>query len=338
MCAGKKKRLFFIVVIAVFAIMGIYNLTIVQTNVKAAKNSNSKILVAYFSRAGGNYSVGTIKKGNTKIVAEQIAKQTGGELFEIETKKAYPKNYKKCTAVAEEEQKNNARPELKSKIKNINQYDEIYLGYPIWYADMPMAVYTFLESYDWEGKTIHPFCTHEGSGLSGTTNSIKEIVGEDATVTKGFSIEGHVAQNSRAKTKKKVTNWIKQVSETTTKKQASAMSIIIDGKEYDVELNSNKTVDALIEMLPLDLDMEEFDEHEYYSELSEKPSVALKKTSKIKEGYIYYWDGWNAFVINYKDVDISPYKVVPIGKIKEKDIIRVLEQSEETISVKVKAK
>ena len=99
-----------------------------------AGSSGKNVLVAYFSRAGENYGVGNVKKGNTKIVAQMIARQTGGKLFQIETKKAYPKTYEECTRVAEQEAEDNARPALKKKVKNMDQYDTLYLGYPIWLA------------------------------------------------------------------------------------------------------------------------------------------------------------------------------------------------------------
>lgn len=216
----RKKAVIIMALVIAFTAIGVNGNTVTAaepvtktvTKSAAKKGSKGKILVAYFSRAGENYSVGNIKKGNTKIVAEMIAKQTGGKLFEIKTKKSYPKDYDKCKVVVEKEANENARPKLKNKVKNMAQYDTIYLGYPIWYGDMPMAVYTFLESYNWEGKTVIPFCTHEGSGLSGTPATIKKTVGKKATVKKGLAIQGSVAQNSRTTTKKKVKAWLKKVS------------------------------------------------------------------------------------------------------------------------------
>lgn len=216
----RKKAVIIMALVIAFTAIGVNGNTVTAaepvtktvTKSAAKKGSKGKILVAYFSRAGENYSVGNIKKGNTKIVAEMIAKQTGGKLFEIKPQKAYPKDYKKCTARAEKEAEKNARPKLKSKVKKMSQYDTIYLGYPIWYGDMPMPVYTFLESYNWKGKTVIPFCTHEGSGLSGTPARIKKTVGKKAKVKKGLAIQGSMAQNSRTKTKKKVKAWLKKVS------------------------------------------------------------------------------------------------------------------------------
>ncbi len=178
--------------------------------------TSKKILVAYFSRAGQNWnvgpdnSIGNIKKGNTEIVAEMIAEKTGADLHKIQTKKAYPSDYMECVKVANKEQEEDARPELKSSVKNWDSYDVVFLGYPIWCADMPMALYTFLESYDFSGKTIIPFCTNEGSGLADTEAAIKESCPE-VKMKQGFEIEGNVAQYSRKKTGQKIEKWLKKV-------------------------------------------------------------------------------------------------------------------------------
>lgn len=156
--------------------------------------ADGNILVAYFSRAGENYNVGVVEKGNTEIVAEMIAQETGADLFKIQTVEGYPESYEECTDVAKKEKEENARPELSVAIDDLSEYDVIYLGYPIWWGDMPMAVYTFLESYDFSGKTIVPFCTHAGSGLAGTVESIKGICA-GASVSDGLAITGETAQN-----------------------------------------------------------------------------------------------------------------------------------------------
>lgn len=170
----------------------------------------SNVLVAYFSRTGENYNVGVIEKGNTEIVAEMIAEQIGGQLFEISTVTPYPEDYDACTDVARQEQSENARPELAANVENMENYDVVFLGYPIWWSDMPMAVYTFLESYDFSGKTIVPFCTHEGSGLASTASNIAEIC-PDAQVLDGLAIQGSVAQNSQEETAELVIDWLGQL-------------------------------------------------------------------------------------------------------------------------------
>ena len=170
-------------------------------------NSGKKVLVAYFSKNGEQYSVGTIKKGNTEIIAEMIAAKTGGDTFEIKVANdKYPKSYNDLINYAQTEKRNNERPEIAGKV-NVADYDVIFVGYPNWWGDMPMPVYTFLESYDFSGKTVIPFCTHEGSGLSGTERNVKAVTKAD--VKKGLAIYGHVAQNSRTEADKKVSDWLK---------------------------------------------------------------------------------------------------------------------------------
>ena len=177
-----------------------------------APDGSSRILIAYFSRAGENYGVGVIEKGNTEIVAEMVAEQTGGELFHIETVTPYPEDYDECTAVAQQEQRENARPELTATVEDMDAYDTVYLGYPIWWGDMPMAVYTFLESYDWSGKTIIPFSTHAGSGLSSTEARIASAC-SGAELLSGFTISGQTAQNDRETTQRAVQEWLDSMTE-----------------------------------------------------------------------------------------------------------------------------
>ena len=173
-------------------------------------NNGKKILVAYFSRTGEQYSVGNIKEGNTAIIGKMIADKTGGKIFEIKVEKDdYPKEYTALTEYAQKEKRANKRPAIIGKVANFSDYDTIFIGYPNWWADMPMPVYTFLESYDFTGKTVIPFCTHEGSGASGTDSNIKGVT--KATVKKPFALYGHIAQNSRKEADKKVSSWLKEI-------------------------------------------------------------------------------------------------------------------------------
>ena len=150
------------------------------------------ILTALYSRADENYFGGSlryIQTGNTEKAAKMIARETGSELFRIDQKEPYAADYKTCIAQAKADLKANKRPELTSLPKNLDAYDEIYLGYPNYWGTMPMAVYTFLESFDFTGKVIHSFCTNEGSGLCDTVNEIRKTV-EGAVVKPGLSICG----------------------------------------------------------------------------------------------------------------------------------------------------
>jgi len=166
-----------------------------ETQTTASARSDQRVLVVYFSRADENTGgVAYIEKGNTKILAEMIAERTHGDLFEIKTVKPYPKEYRPATEAAKQEKEENARPEIVGELPDLSKYDVVFLGYPIWWSDMPMPVYTFLDRENFAGKIILPFCTHEGSGLSDTQRSIANVTKAD--VREGFALQGHIAQKS----------------------------------------------------------------------------------------------------------------------------------------------
>ena len=172
--------------------------------------TNKKILVVYFSKTGEQYGVGNITEGNTAIIAKMVAEQTGADLFEIKLKNdTYPVEYKPLTEVALSEKKAGARPEIAGNVENFADYDVVFIGTPNWWADMPMALYTFIESNDWSGKTVAPFVTHEGSGLSSIPSKIKAATG--AKMLDGMAIYGHVAQNDRDNAQENVANWLKKL-------------------------------------------------------------------------------------------------------------------------------
>lgn len=161
-------------------------------------------LVVFYSRADENYFSGSrryISTGNTEKVANMIAEAAGADLFKIEQKVPYAADYDTCIAQAKKDLQAKARPELVSMPEGLEDYDEIYLGYPNYWGDMPMAVYTFLENFDWNGKVIHPFCTHEGSGLSGTESRIRNAC-KGATVTSGLAIQGSLVDHARSNVEK----------------------------------------------------------------------------------------------------------------------------------------
>lgn len=166
-------------------------------------------LIAYYSRAGENYFGGAYRRiavGNTEKAANMLAELTGGELYKIEQEQPYSEDYKTCIAEAKADLQKKARPEVLNLPDDLDAYDEIYLGYPNYWGTMPMAVYTFLEHYDFTGKTIHPFCTHEGSGLSHTVQDIQKAAPQ-ARVTKGLAIYGSSVDGAKAA----LENWIQEV-------------------------------------------------------------------------------------------------------------------------------
>ena len=158
-----------------------------------------RILTAYFSRGGQNYSNGKLvelKVGNTKAAAEILAGLAGAELFEILPKREYPLAYRECTELARKELLANSRPELTGTV-DVSEYDVLLLGYPNWCGTMPMAVWTFLDGQELSGKTILPFCTNEGSGMGSSERDLKRLC-PGADIRPGLAIHGSAVPQARA--------------------------------------------------------------------------------------------------------------------------------------------
>ena len=175
-----------------------------------AEEAPAHVLVVYFSHAGENYSVGVIEEGNTAKMGKIIAEQMNADIFELVPVVEYPMDYDSCLDVATEEQRTNARPEYVDEIENWEQYDTVFIGYPIWWGEIPNIVYTFMETYDFTGKTVIPFNTHEGSGQARSQRDIEELL-TNVTVLKGLAIRGSKAQNDAEGTGADVANWLKQI-------------------------------------------------------------------------------------------------------------------------------
>lgn len=179
---------------------------------------NENILIAYFSvpenvatdgiDANSGASIVVKNKdvlGNMQYMAMTIQEAIGGELFRIETKEKYPLEHETLVNQAKEEQNEEVRPELATHIENVEQYDMIFLGYPNWWGDMPQPLYTFLEEYDFSGKTIIPFNSHGGSGFSNTIEEIKKLQPNATVKDDGLSI----SRNDVADSEQEITDWAK---------------------------------------------------------------------------------------------------------------------------------
>ncbi len=188
-----------------------------QTETENPKK-DGKVLIAYFSRVGNVENednvdaassasvqvIGGRHEGNTKLIADMIHEETGGDLFFIEVEDKYQTDdYDGFVDAAQEEGSRGARPKLASHVEDMESYDTIYLGFPNWWYDMPMAMYTFLEEYDLSGKTIIPFCTSGGSGFSDTIASIKEAQPK-ANVAEGL----HIYQDDVTSAGEQVREWL----------------------------------------------------------------------------------------------------------------------------------
>lgn len=158
-----------------------------------------KTLIAYFSHVGENLQnneIVELTKGNTEIVAEKIAQLTGGDLYRIEEEEPYPFKYDDCLRRSRREDENNEHPALKAGMKlNMDEYDTIYIGFPIWYRTYPRVVASFLDQYDFAGKKVRPFCTND-EGTFGISLLEMQSVLKGATFTDGLAIRGVDVNNA----------------------------------------------------------------------------------------------------------------------------------------------
>ena len=215
-----KKKILLILVM----ILGLFTITGCGSNKKNSETqkkandvlnnqtetkTDARVLIVYFSRTGENYNVGNIEVGNTAIMASYIKEYLNADSFEIIPVNKYPDSYDECLKIATKEQNEDARPAIENKIEDIAKYDTIFIGYPIWWGDMPQIIYTLMEEYDLSGKTIIPFNTHEGSGSSGTYNTIKSKLKSAKVNTNGLALQGKVARTNEGK--EKTINWLKEL-------------------------------------------------------------------------------------------------------------------------------
>lgn len=247
---------------------------IIRTEGNSQNTESHKILIAYFSRAGENWQVGFVDKGNTAVIEEYIENKIDADVFEIKASEPYPESYDETLTRVNRERDNNERPQFEGEISNLDQYDTVFLGYPIWYGGLPMIMYTFLEEYDMSGKTIIPFSTHGGSGWGSTLTELKELC-PDSTFKDGFSTAGTNARSS----KKDVEKWI-------------------DGLELDTMRMNNEEAAVLatfekIQQAMIDKDIETLDrmhkDGKIFTHMSGKVQTKDEYFAEIKNGTLNYY-------------------------------------------------
>lgn len=183
-------------------------------------NTQNKILIAYFTWSDNTVvenpnsidvdaetSASVLSPGNAELIANWIAEETGGDLFSIKTQNKYSSDYDECLNQARKERDNNERPALVGRVNNIDDYDVIFLGFPNWWYTCPMAVFTFVESYDLSGKTIIPFCTHGTGGLLRTIRDLKNLLPENCEVLEPIGVYRPEVKNSKSK----VLDWLRKL-------------------------------------------------------------------------------------------------------------------------------
>ena len=193
-----------------------------STSSENKNTSNSKILIAYFSYGenaelpddidtSASASIQMLDgkiTGNTGLIADYIAKATGGDIFSILTAEKYPSNYNDTVDAGQAEKNNNVKPAIATHIDNLDDYDTIFIGFPNWWYGMPMVMYTFFDEYDFSGKTIVPFCTSGGSAFSDSINEIKELEPNAVVMDDGL----HIGASSASGAEKQVNEWIDELN------------------------------------------------------------------------------------------------------------------------------
>ena len=198
-----RKRTLIAIVCTLLVAMGCNG----QNNKKETQTNNnkmSKAIVIFFSHAGDNYSVGNIKVGNTKIVADYISEITGADQFEIVTHKYDGMAYTPLIELAKKEAAAGKLPPYEGQAPDLTNYDTVFIGGPVWWGTYPQVMFTLFKDINLDGKTVVPFTTHEGSGLASCVSDVKKAF-PNAKVTKGYDIYGHEVRSGRSQVEK----WLK---------------------------------------------------------------------------------------------------------------------------------
>lgn len=176
-------------------------------NATETEVTNEGILIIYFSRAGENWNVGYVERGNTAVMADYIQEFTGGATFEIVPEIPYPDDYATMLQVSQRERDTNARPAIKNPLENLDKYSVVFIGSPIWHGGPPMIMQTFYETYPTLAtKTIVPFGTHGGSGISSCVSLIRQYF-PNAELLESYGVSGERIRNSKSD----VINWLRRI-------------------------------------------------------------------------------------------------------------------------------
>jgi len=282
--------------------------------------------LSHYSSIGdrGNYdeadaisSASILAPGNTAKLAQWIQEYVGGDLFSITVTDQYPDNYDACMERAANEKAQNARPALASTVENFDEYDVIFLGFPNWWYTAPMAVLSFLESYDFSGKTVIPFCAHGTGGLSATVRDITRALPDSTPVLEPLGI--YRAEINQAQPI--VANWLMslgfQAKEVDSRMETSErkLKLTVDGREIVIELYDTPAANALYEMLPLELSFEDFNNIEKISYLQDAlPTEGEPDGCDPDVGDFCLYAPWGNLSVFYKDFRYSN-GLIKLGKI-----------------------
>ena len=325
----------------------------------SGETGNSNILIAYFTWADNTVvedpssvdvdattSASVLAPGNAAKLASWIQQEVGGDLHSIVVEEPYSSDYDECLDRAADEKAENARPALASHVDNMEDYDIVFLGFPNWWYTLPMPVLTFVEEYDWSGKTVVPFVTHGTGGLSSTIRDLTAALPEDVTILEPIGVYRPEVDASQSA----IQEWIAgldlelpqggngqtQKEETNTMKSTRRIRFSLDdGSEIIVRLNDNPAAEALYEMLPLELSFEDFNSTEKIAYLTEEiPSDGSPDQCDPDVGSLCYYIPWGNLCFFYRDFRPSS-ALIPLGQVESG--AGLLEGLDRTAAVMVEA-
>ena len=303
------------------------------------ENESGNILIAYFTWADNTVvedpssvdvdattSASVLAPGNAAKLAVWIQQEVGGDLHSIVVEEPYSSDYDECLDRAADEKAENARPALTSHVDNMEDYDIVFLGFPNWWYTLPMPVLTFVEEYDWSGKTVVPFVTHGTGGLASTIRDLTAALPEDVTILEPIGVYRPEVDDSQ----NAVQEWIagldlelpqggsgqSQEEETNTMENTRRIRFSLDdGTEIIVRLNDNPAAEALYEMLPLELSFEDFNSTEKIAYLTEEiPSDGSPDQCDPDIGSLCYYIPWGNLCFFYQDFRPST-SLIPLGQV-----------------------
>ncbi len=304
-------------------VWSVFDLCIMRNKLSAQQNQN-KTLIAYFSlgRNAGNFETADATTsasivvendtcyGATEYIASLIQQEVGGELYSIEVSEPYPQDFDEVVSQNHEEMAENYLPALSSETPDISQYDTIYIGYPVWATTIPQAVYAFLNQYDLSGKTVIPFCTHNGYGKGKSERVISEICSE-SSIPEGLAVDSKNILSSEETVKQ----WLDKIG--MLKKKETEINISVGGHTLDGVIYNTPLADEIMEMFPLTVSMYGYGGREYYGSMLSVPENIGAGQLNFEDGDITYCPTNNSLAIFYAQTSRPnlTMQVIPIGKV-----------------------
>ncbi len=309
----------------------------------STNQSGSKILIAYFTWAENTQvenpeevdvdattSASVLLPGNTAKMAGWIQQKVGGDLFSIVVSEPYSSDYDECLDRAADEKAENARPELVNHVDNMEDYDVVFLGFPNWWYTAPMAIFSFIEEYDFSGKTVVPFCAHGIGGLAGSVTDITAALPDSTEVLEPIGVYRPDIDSAQPV----INEWLEGLgfeereADIEVENTERKLKMTVNGQEVAITLYDTPAANALYDMLPLDLNFEDFNGIEKISYLSQElPTEGEPDGCDPDVGDLCLYAPWGNLSIFYQDFRYSD-SLIMLGHIDSgMDVISEMEEN-----------